>query len=577
MKFQSVRGMTLIDVIVGTFIMLTVFLGLFGAFRISIELVFSTKAKIGAVSLLTERMEYVRSLPYNSVGTVGGIPSGNIAQVEQMNLNGISYTVNTLVQYVDDPGDLLDALDTNGITADYKVVKVEVLWNVKESSRSTFAVSRIAPVGVESLSGGGTLRVNVFDAGAVAIQGADVRIVNNTAIPAIDTTVQSNAAGQATFPGAPAASDYEITVSRSGYSTAGTYTASSSNPNPSPAHVSVVESLTTTLGVAIDVLGEIRSKTFEPVGPGQFDDTFTDQSKLLSTTSIAVVGGALTLFEDPSTGYASDGSAFSQPVAPSLLSNWNQITYASTTPADGSLTLRLYYFDGSVYTLVPDVDLPNNSTGFTTSPIDVSSLNTVTYATLQLGAFLSTLDASTTPQLLDWQLSYVAGPTPLPNVAFDIHGAKTIGTDGGGGPVYKYSDSVTSTAFGEWNFTDIEWDTYTISLPALSPYDIAERCPNTVTLTPGQTLDLSLWLENDTTDSLRVVVESGGSVVPGAAISISGPQSDNKTGTACGQAFFSGLTAGTYSLTVTAGGYQVHNENVDVSEDTSHVVNLTAL
>ena len=51
------RGLSLIDVIVGVFVMLLVFLGIFGAFRISIELVFSTKAKTGATSLITERME----------------------------------------------------------------------------------------------------------------------------------------------------------------------------------------------------------------------------------------------------------------------------------------------------------------------------------------------------------------------------------------------------------------------------------------------------------------------------------------------------------------------------------------
>lgn len=577
MKFRASRGMTLIDVIVGAFIMLVVFLALFGAFRISIELVFSTKAKIGGVAILTERMENIRSLSYASVGTVGGIPAGNLPQLEQVNLNGIPYTVSTLVQYEDAPDDGLDALDSNGITADYKVVKVEVFWNVKESSRSTFAVSRIAPVGIESLAGGGTLRINVFDAAAAPIQGADVRVVNNTTTTTIDTTVQSDVNGRATFPGAPAASTYEITVSRDGYSTAGTYDVSSENPNPSPAHVSVVESLTTTLGVAIDVLGEIRTTTWQAQGPGSFEDTFVDQSKLLSTTSVAVTGGALTLFENPSTGYPSDGNGFSQAIAPSLLANWSQVTFSPVTPTNTSLALRLYYWDGSVFTLVPDADLPNNSTGFSTSPIDISSLSTATYGTLQLGAFLSTLDASSTPELSDWNLSYVAGPTPLPNVPIDIRGNKTIGTDEGGGPVYKYSTSATSTSFSEWNFTNMEWDTYTVTPSVNSLYDLAERCPNTVTLTPGATLNLALWFENNTAHSLRVIAESGGSVVSGATISISGPQNDNKTATACGQAFFGGITSGTYSLTVSADGFQPHNENVDVLGDTDVVVNLTAL
>ena len=516
--------MTLIDVVVGTSIMLIIFLGIFGAFRISIELVFSTKAKTGAISVLTEKLEYIRGLPYDSVGTVGGIPAGNIPQIEQVSLNGLTYTVNTLIQYVDAPEDGLDINDENGITADYKTVKVEIFWNVKESSRSTFAVTRIAPIGQESLEGGGTLRVNVFDNEVDPVEGATVRIVNGATSPAIDVSAETNNAGSVSFPGTPEESGYEIYVTKTGYSSAQTYGVTAGNPNPSPIHVSVAESETTAASFAIDLDGALRFFTFEPEGPGSFDDTFTDETGLSSTNQVVTVSGALTLEEVAEGEYAASGSAFSNSISPSYLASWNEIMFASTTPENTTLSVRLYYFDGSVFTLVPDEDLPNNSTGFTESPIDISLLGTGTYSSLQLGAFLDTADPAQTPELLDWSLSYRAGPSPLPNVDFDIHGEKTIGTDAGGQPVYKYNDSFTTTQFAEWFIDPIEWDEYTVVLGSPNPaYDVVERCPNIIAPAPGEVLDVSVTLGTDTDHSLRVIVtDENGGVLSGATVTLSG-------------------------------------------------------
>ena len=178
--------MTLIETIVGIFIMLLVFLSIFGSFRLAIELVYNTKAKTGAVALITEQMEYVRARTYDAVGTVGGIPAGPIPQIQHKTINTILYTIRTLIQYVDAPEDGLGAADTNNVTADYKSIKVEVTWSVHGKPRSTFAVTRISPHGVETLGSGGTLRVEAFNALAAFISGATVRIENAGARPAVE-------------------------------------------------------------------------------------------------------------------------------------------------------------------------------------------------------------------------------------------------------------------------------------------------------------------------------------------------------------------------------------------------------
>ena len=71
------RGVTLIDALVGTALMLLVFIGIAAVFQISLDVVTNSKIRAGAIALLNERMEYLRSLSYTQIGVEGGIPSGN--------------------------------------------------------------------------------------------------------------------------------------------------------------------------------------------------------------------------------------------------------------------------------------------------------------------------------------------------------------------------------------------------------------------------------------------------------------------------------------------------------------------
>ena len=343
--------------------MTVVFLGLFGAFKLSIELVYSTKVKLGAVSLMSERMEYLRSLPYVEVGTAGGIPSGTVPQTESVSVNGTPYTLRTLVIYTDAPEDGTGIADENNITADYKTAKVEVLWSVKGVPRSVSLTSIITPSGVETLESGGTLEVRVLNALATAVPQASVRIQNATTVPPIDVSVSTNDGGFASFPGTPEASNYEIHVSKTGYSSAQTYSVTQQNPSPSPGNVSVVDQTTSTMTLFIDQVASLAFSTFEPAGDGLFLDQFDDQTKLSATSSVEVAGGALVLSEISPDVYASSGLARSNSVAPQYLSVWKELSLEYLAPPQTGAILHLYYFDGSGYVLVPDDRVAENSSG----------------------------------------------------------------------------------------------------------------------------------------------------------------------------------------------------------------------
>ncbi len=565
--------MSLVEVLVGVFVMSVVFVGIFGAFKLSIELVYSTKAKIGAVALMSERIEYVRSLPYATLGTVGGIPAGPLPQVEQVQFNGVDYSLRTLVLYVDAPQDGLDDQDENGITADYKEVKVEVAWNIRDTVRTTSITTYATPVGLETLESGGTLRVKVFDAAIVPVAGATVRVVNSTTVPAIDLTVLTNVNGTASFPGAPEAAQYEISVSKDDYSNAQTYGVTLENPSPSPGHVAVVDQTTSTMTLFIDRVGELNFFTYEPPTSGVFADEFADDTLLTVLETVAVTDGALGLLAESPGVYAVSGTAKSDIITADYLNAWDELTIGSmTTVAGGSLAVSLLYYNGTEYVPVPDSVVAGNSTGLASGTYDLSGLAPNTYPSLQLAAVFSG-DGTATPTLDAWSVSYTVGAVPLPGVALSLRGNKTIGLDGSGYPLYKFSEIRTTTGAAEWRETNLEWDLYELALPD-GTYDIVEMCPNMLAVEPGSATDVSLYLRDGTSHSLRVVVEAGGAAVPDASVNLVGATEITSTTSPCGQTYFADLAGGAYSLEVSKAGYQSASEGVTVGGETTVVMNL---
>jgi hypothetical protein len=570
-RAQGARGMTFIDIIVGTSLMLLVFLGIAGAFRLSLELVGSARAKTSALAILNERIEGIRALQYQSIGTVGGIPSGTIPQIESTSLNGVSFSIRTLIQYVDAPQDGLDADDENGVTADYKKVKVEASWMFRGSPRAMSLTTTISPQGIEQLDSGGTLRVQVFDALAAPVQGAQVRIVNSVTNPAIDVTALSNANGIVSFPGSPEASDYEITVSKTGYSTAQTYGTTAENPNPSPAHVTVVEAQTSTISFSVDRTGSIRIYSFSPIEGGTWSDSFPDAGNIAEAVNTEVSSDLLVL-SGGAGSYSLSGSVRSNGVSQTYLADWNEATWSTEVPLGTDVRVQVFFSDLNGYSLVPEEVLPGNAAGFTLSPLDLSSVPIGTYGTLALGALLTTTDPALTPSIDTWGISYNSGPTPLPNVPFDIVGTtKTIGTATDGSPIYKYEQSFATTAFGEWLLDPLEWDIY--SFDTTGSFDIYELCPSSLSLDPAEALEVTLLAVPEAEDTLRIIVaDVSGVPIPDALVSVVG--AGETLTSVCGQAFFD-VDAGTYSVSVSKSGYQSSVVDVQVSGDTVHSVSLT--
>jgi hypothetical protein len=563
MKPPGGRGVTLIDTLVSTALMLVVFVGIGGAFKLSIEVVTNNKARAGALALANERMEYIRSLPYDQVAVVGGIPAGAIPATEEVELNGITYTRRTIVIYGDDPKDGIGALDANHILTDYKQAKTEVSWQLKNGTRRIYLISRVSPLGLETAAPGGVLFLSIVNAIAQPVSGALVRIINTSLVPPVDLSLFSDDRGEVTVIGAPPGAGYAVVITKSGHNTAQTYTATAQNTNPTPGHLTIADGQTTSVTFPIDLVGTKNIRSFGPNETDTWTDSFADATKLSDVVDTEVIGGAVQLTNTAGT-YVPNGTARSITITPTDLVEWDEFRWTDTKPAQTNVLYRVYTGDGSA--LIPDAQLPGNSTGLAVSPINLSGISTTTYPTLSMHATLGTVDTSVTPEINSWNVSYEYGPVPLPNLVFSLQGLKTIGS-GPSGLIFKYSTTTLSTgATAGMNVANLEWDTYTISVNGASTgYDIASSCaPQPEALVPGDYQSTLLHMVPHTTNSFLVDVRSSaGVVIPEASVRLyRGAYDTTKNTDGCGYTHFNSLSSGSpgggnpYSLDVSASGFQ---------------------
>lgn len=548
------RGFSLIEVLVVAAILLLFFTGLFGSVRYTLALVSDSKAKLTALTVANDQMEYIRSLSYDAVGTVAGIPAGLIPQISTSSLNAIEFQTRVLIEYIDAAADGIGVADSNGITTDYKQAKVSVTWNSKGVAREVFLVSNIIPRSIETSVGGGTLRVNVFDSTVTALPGASVRLVNETLSPAIDITRFTDASGVALFGGAPAGPDYQVFVTAPGYSSDQTYFSTTTLPNPTTQPVAVVEADVSTLNFFIDELSDVSIQAYSDRIEQVHSESFSDTTGISTSSNVAVTLDTLQL-QDSAGVYVSSGTAVLDALAPSPLQGWSSLSLGVTVQPNTSVVARLYA-GTTTDAIISDSDLPGNGSGFAPGIVDLSGLDAGVYPIITIALTLSTASSTLTPIVQEVVMQYIESSTSVGGIDIEMVGGKTIGTNSSSEPIFKTTLLEVTDAGGVARFPDTEWDAYTIDVPG---YDIAEACPaNPLIVNPGQNVEGELVLATDTAHSLRVVVQTlSGAVLSGAEVTLSRPgYSELRESSVCGQVFFSGLsTALDYTLTVAVNGY----------------------
>ena len=251
-------GFSLVDVLVGTSIILIIFIGVFGAFQLGFKVVGLSQNKIVAVAIANEKIEMARNLSYESVGTLGAelpFADGVLDSEETIIRNNIEYIVQTEVKYIIDAADGIAGED-DACPNDYKRIKVKVLWGgVFEG-----AVSLITDMSPENLSQecaeiGGVLWILVFDAYGKMVPFPLIEVLDPDTGATVDTA--SPVSGEYYFP--LSQGTYSVHISKDGHNTERTY-GEGEIAFPTKPHPIVVSS--ETMSFSIDELSGLSVNTF---------------------------------------------------------------------------------------------------------------------------------------------------------------------------------------------------------------------------------------------------------------------------------------------------------------------------
>lgn len=261
---KPLKAFTLVELLLSIFILAIISITLFEIFNNTLKLITFKKKQTEAIALANEKIEIFRSIKYDDLGTTSGIPTGNFPQAENQTINGTTYTINTNIIYIDDPFDELEPSDI--LNTDYKQIKIKITWPGESNNYVQF-ITNIAPQGIETNVGGGTLKINVFNANGEPVPAAAVNIINTNLSPNINIATTTNANGLVVLPGAPIDDNfYQINAQKTGYNSAQTYAADVLNPNPQPQHLAVFEGQTTQVSFGIDLLADLTVITLKQNG-----------------------------------------------------------------------------------------------------------------------------------------------------------------------------------------------------------------------------------------------------------------------------------------------------------------------
>ncbi len=247
LRTRDQHGFSLVELLISIVVLGIIVLCIFGLFTTLVQSALLTKQRAVALTLATNRMEYLKSLPYDNLAVAGGsiYTTNPLPATTTSTINGMLYTVRTSINYVDDaydgcgsypslalkqlfcrnypPPTGAPATDTNA--ADYKILHVKV--TDKSSLVLAEVDTQVAARVSETASTTGALLVGVLDNNGNSLDGVTVAVTNSTVTPNVSVSDTTDENGYAVFYGLPPDTtnyDYVITASKTSYSTLSTIT-----------------------------------------------------------------------------------------------------------------------------------------------------------------------------------------------------------------------------------------------------------------------------------------------------------------------------------------------------------------
>jgi len=262
-EIKNQKGVSLIEIVVCVAIFAILSISIYGVFTSIINGIVYYREGTIVSSLADQYLETMRNLPYSQIGTINGNPHGVLADLPNpiaITIDGAQYQIYYAISYIDDPADGTILAGTDPAPNDYKQVKLYIK-NVKTGAVKSFMTNAV-PKGLEGLSSGGALSIQVFNAVGQPVSGATIHITNTKLTPNINLTRTADANGNWIEVGLPdSGNSYNITATKTGYSSDQTYPVSTQNPNPTKSDATISNGQVTRIIFSIDLLSNLVFNT----------------------------------------------------------------------------------------------------------------------------------------------------------------------------------------------------------------------------------------------------------------------------------------------------------------------------
>ncbi|MEK7669284.1 MAG: carboxypeptidase-like regulatory domain-containing protein [Patescibacteria group bacterium] len=260
-KLKRSGGFSLIEAIFAAAIFAIVSVAIYQGFISVTSLISASRDKVVAINLINSEFELVRNLSYDDVGLQGGVPAGVLTGTSTTSVDGRDFIITRTIRNIDDPFDGTIGGSPNDLSpADYKMVQINISCSSCKKPIDFSTISNVSPKNLETASTNGALFVRVFDANGNPVPQASVHVENSALGININETT-NNEGLLAIVDAPPALNSYKITTTKSGFTTDKTYASTVSNPNPIKLDASVILQQLTQISFIIDQTSDISVHT----------------------------------------------------------------------------------------------------------------------------------------------------------------------------------------------------------------------------------------------------------------------------------------------------------------------------
>jgi len=265
---KTEKGFSLIEILIVTLVMALIGVAITSAFVFSFQTIFGGKIKTLARAVANEQMEVLRNMPYDDLATQYGTiyPPGNIPDNQEITKGNITFNVNTVISFVDDPFDgnfegTIPGKPVDLYPYDYKKIEIKVSQKGKSAILAKL-VSNASGKAAETATNTGILSIKVIDSQGNPVGLATINVTNPQLVPPLNINTATDLEGRVVIPKLPPDSNnnYQVIATSGGYSTDQTYPSTAENPNPVLPNVNIIVQQVTNLTLSIDRLSTLKIK-----------------------------------------------------------------------------------------------------------------------------------------------------------------------------------------------------------------------------------------------------------------------------------------------------------------------------